>query len=156
MKGWLRNLSRRLGRQPLIFALLALGLLTGCATQNPYTTMGAGLGTAVGAGVGIAASRNNPLAGALIGGLLGGTAGAVAGSVYGRPNTPPPQQGYYQQPQPYYGPPPGAYRGPAPGYGYSAPPYANNYALNTPIPEPPTNARTPIKPAPYITEEKPM
>jgi hypothetical protein len=158
---WQRSLHWRLGKHWIIPALLAMSLITGCAaaSYNPYLLPGAGIGAALGAGIGAAANHSNPWRGAAIGGLVGTALGGVAGEAYGRssPYAGQQQQGYYQQQpppqQPYYGPPT-SYRGPAPGpgYGYNAPPASNNYAYSAPIPEPPTEARTPITPAPYITE----
>lgn len=115
----------RLVKQGVILTLLALSLVTGCATQpyNPYMYTGAGLGAALGAGLGAAVNHSNPWRGAAIGALMGGALGGVGGEIYGRNNPLPSQSqssGYYQ-PQP---PPPGYYQS-RPYYGqqpYSPPP----------------------------------
>jgi hypothetical protein len=105
---WKRFLKAR-APQFLAALLLALSLLSGCASQNPYMYSGAGLGAALGAGIGAAANHRNPWKGAAIGGLLGAAGGGVAGELYGRSNPYPPGQAYY-------GPPP------QPGYSYAPPP----------------------------------
>jgi hypothetical protein len=111
VKAWRKFGGWRLGKTIVVPALLALSLLTGCASysQNPYLYNGAGLGAALGAGLGAGINNRNPWKGAAIGGLLGTAAGGVLGEAYGRSQQgyyPGQPQGYYQ-PQPYYGPPPG-------------------------------------------------
>jgi Glycine zipper len=127
MNGLKRFLGASLGKRLVFVAVVALSLVTGCASSqpspSPYMYGGAGLGAALGAGLGAAINNRNPLKGAAIGGLLGAAGGGVAGEAYGQSKNqqqqqgyyPPPQQqqGYYQpqppdygQQQPYYGPPP--------------------------------------------------
>jgi len=103
--------GRRPGKQLIIIGLLALSLVTGCASpyQNPSLYTGAGLGAALGAGLGAAINHSNPWRGAAIGGLLGAAGGGIAGAAYGQANPSTyqqPQQGYYQQPQQGYQQPP--------------------------------------------------
>jgi hypothetical protein len=81
--------------------LLAAVVLTGCATQSPYTTTGAAVGGGLGALTGAAIDHHNRWRGAAIGGMIGGVAGGVAGDAAGRTQHPQPQ-GYYN-PTPYYG-----------------------------------------------------
>ena len=114
MNTWKRLFRRVKAPQFLVALLVALSLLSGCASQNPYTYTGAGLGAALGAGLGAAINNRNPWKGAAIGGLLGAAGGGVAGEAYGRANPYPPGQGYYAPPN--YGPPP------QPGYSYAPPP----------------------------------
>ena len=100
---------------------LALGMaLSITACTDPYDPgqravggglLGAGAGAAIG---GLAGGGRGAVAGALIGGTVGAVGGAAT--------TPPPPQGYYQQPG--YPPPPpqGYYQQP----GYPPPPPQNN------------------------------
>jgi outer membrane protein OmpA-like peptidoglycan-associated protein len=68
-------------KQLVILALLASALISGCASENKNTTMGAGIGAAAGAVVGgiIGHQTGKRNEGALIGAALGGTIGGVAG-----------------------------------------------------------------------------
>jgi len=108
-------------KRSAILTLLAVSLISGCATQpyNPYMYTGAGLGAAAGAALGAGINHSNPWRGAAIGALLGGALGGVGGEIYGRNNPlpsqsqshgyyyqqPPQRPGYYQ-PDPNFGPQP--------------------------------------------------
>ena len=162
----------------LIVALMALSLIAGCAS-SPYVGTGAAVGGGLGALTGAAIGHKNPWAGALIGGLVGTGVGAAGGYMVQQRQTAQPPQGYYYPSQPGYGapaPPGYGYSAPAPpGPRYSgnapapAPPSGPGNSWNAPAPvtpsEPgygsysapqsysqapqPSNARTPITPAPY-------
>ncbi|MDD2599266.1 MAG: glycine zipper domain-containing protein [Kiritimatiellae bacterium] len=67
---------------PVIVAVLAIGLLSGCETTRGHegAIIGTGAGAAGGALIGSAAAGSgNRGTGALIGGVIGGVAGGVAG-----------------------------------------------------------------------------
>lgn len=63
------------------YLLLSVFLITGCATENKNTAMGAGIGAAAGAAVGaiIGHQTGNRAGGAMIGAALGGTVGGLVG-----------------------------------------------------------------------------
>lgn len=65
----------------LLSLLLSVGLISGCASENKNTAIGAGVGAAAGAVVGgiIGHQSGNRDQGALIGAAIGGTIGGVAG-----------------------------------------------------------------------------
>jgi hypothetical protein len=167
--------------QGIIVALMSLNLLMGCAS-SPYVGTGAAVGGSLGALTGAAIANRNPWAGAVVGGLVGSALGAAGGYVVQQRQQPyGPSQGYYPA-QPGYGAPaPPAYGhhapSPGPSYGYHAPTPATppdpGYGWETPAPvtppepgynsglgppaysqaPPPSRLRTPIAPAPYISQE---
>jgi hypothetical protein len=159
--------------QGLIVILLALSLVTGCAS-SPYVGTGAAVGGGLGAITGAAIGHRNPWAGALIGGLVGTGLGAGTGYLIKQRQAAQPPQGYNYPPGPpaygYNSPPPRSdgYRAPAPGpsYGgyntpnpvtpprpqYSAAPAGPEYYSQNRAPQP-SGVHTPITNAPYYPNE---